>query len=569
MWADAWLLMRLYWKIDGREAAGASRWRVIGLIAAALGILAMAVFSGFVGYGLSFLLRPESPVELGRGVVPGLFLTFVLLGALMAGLNQAVRSLYLSGDLDRLMVAPIHTRSIMIAKLLSRMPTTMLILFLATAPAWVTYGIGIGAGPIYYVLGILLLLLAPLFGLGVGAIIAMLLVRLLPPNRLNEMLAAAYAVLGIMIALLAQLPRFLFSDEDSSTATLNSAGQLVSRLDEWPIPTLLAGRGLLALDAFQFDGLGLLGLLFYVLITAGLFLAVVTFGQRTYLSGWLRTQAAGGKRRGLEERDGVFGGRSLSFALGVKDWLMRIRDPRQLVSLLSSGIIAIVVGALAIFRGQGGEESLLAASQAGMIQAEGPLAALTAAFQPGVLMSAWALFAAYVMLSNTALYALALEGGSFSLLKAAPLRPRDVWNAKLWSTLIPTVVVFVIVLGLSRIIVPFSLAWLPYSLLAGIVLLIGLTMTNISAGFRFANLGWADPRKMTTSGGGLISFLLSIAYGVPATLLALAPFSLSHLWPQWSLLLAVAGLVVLALGTWLWRVLMTRWADRSWYLLPA
>ena len=569
MWSDAWLLMQLYWRIDRRSLAGGSRWRVVGFFFAALGLLLLGGFSAAVGYGTSFLLRPDMPLRIGPGLFPGLIFTFVLVSAMVSGLNQAMRSLYLSGDLDRLMVAPIHTRSIMIAKLLSRLPSTMAIMFIAAAPALIAYGIGIGAGPIYYLLGLVLLLLAPLFGLAVGTLLSMLLVRWLPPNRINEMMAAAYAVLGVLIALVFQLPRFFLGDEEMMQSTLESVEGIVARVEQLPIPTLLAGRGLMALDGLSFDGAGLLGLLFYLLITAGLFLAVVTFGEGLYLTGWLRTQAAGGKRRGLQERDSVFGGRSLTLALGVKDWLLRLRDPRQLVSLLSSGVIAIVVGALALFRGQGGEDSLLAASQAGQLQATGPLAALTAVFQPGVLMSAWALFAAYVMLSNTALYALALERGSFALLKAAPLRPRDVWAAKLWSVVIPTAVVYVIILALSRLIIPFSLAWFPYALAAGVVLVLGLTMTNVSAGFRFANLAWVDPRKMTTNGGGLLSLVLSLLYGVPAVVLALAPFSLSNLWPQWAIPLALAALALLAGGTWLWSVAMVRWAESAWERLPA
>lgn len=569
MWADTLLLMRLYWKIDRRQATSGSRWRILGLAAATVGLLFLGVASAAVGFGASFLTRPELPVRIGPALVPGVLLTFVLISVLVTGLNQAVRALFLSGDLDRLVVAPVHTRSVMVAKLLSRLPSTVILLLIAAAPAFVAYGIGIGAGPVYYLLGLILLFIAPLFGLAVGAIIAMLLVRWLPPSRLNEMLAASYALLGILIALVFQLPRFMFEDEAATEQTLETAGTLLSRIENLPLPTFLAGRGLIALDAWQFDATGLLGLLAYILLTLGLFAAVILTADRLYLSGWLRTQSAGGKRRGLDQSGGAFGSGSLTRALGLKDWLLRVRDPRQLVSLLGSGVIAIVVGALAVFRGNGGDDSLLAASSSGALDAPGPWAVLTAGLQPGVIMAGWALFVAYVMLSNTAISALALEGGSFSLLKAAPLRPREVWTAKLWSMLLPTVAIFAVVLSVSRIIVPFSLSWLPYALVAGFLYLFGLTVTNISAGFRFANLAWSDPRRMTTSGGGLIALLLTVAYGLPAGLLAVAPFAASQLWPQWSIPLMLAGLAVLGLGTWLWSVVMSRWAEKSWELLPA
>ena len=568
MWADTLMLMRHYWKLDRREYSRVRGWKLIGYIAALIAFLFMGAFSAALGYGASFLLRPDMPVRVGPGVFPGILLTFVLLGVLITGLNQAVRALFLSGDLERLVVAPVRTRSIMVAKLLSRLPGNVSLLLIVAVPAFVAYGIGAGAGVIYYVLGLLLLLLAPLFGLGVGALLAMVLVRLMPPNRLNEMLAASYALFGILFALVAQLPRFFFANEETSMQTLETAGELLGRVEALPVPTMMAGRGLMALDAGQLDGGGLLGILFYLLITLGLFLGVVMFGERFYLSGWLKTQSAGGKRRGLEADGGAFSGRSLAVSLGLKDWLLRLRDPRQLVSLLGGGLIAIVVSALAIFNDNGGEGSMLDFASSG-IEAPGGWAALAGVMSPGVIMSAWAIFAAYVILSTPAMSALALEGGSFSLLKAAPLRPREVWWAKMWSTLIPGTIVFAVFLLLTRLVFPFSLAWIPYALIAGLLVNAGLTMINVSAGFRFANLDWVDPRRMTTSGGGWVSFIFTLIYGIPATLITVAPFAAAQLWPQWSLPLMLAGVLVLGLITWVLMKFMAGWAERSWELLPA
>ena len=568
MWADTLMLMRHYWKLDRREYSRVRGWKLIGYIAALIAFLFMGAFSAALGYGASFLLRPDMPVRVGPGVFPGILLTFVLLGVLITGLNQAVRALFLSGDLERLVVAPVRTRSIMVAKLLSRLPGNVSLLLIVAVPAFVAYGIGAGAGVVYYVLGLLLLLLAPLFGLGVGALLAMVLVRLMPPNRLNEMLAASYALFGILFALVAQLPRFFFANEETSMQTLETAGELLGRVEALPVPTMMAGRGLMALDAGQLDGGGLLGILFYLLITLGLFLGVVMFGERFYLSGWLKTQSAGGKRRGLEADGGAFSGRSLAVSLGLKDWLLRLRDPRQLVSLLGGGLIAIVVSALAIFNDNGGEGSMLDFASSG-IDAPGGWAALAGVMSPGVIMSAWAIFAAYVILSTPAMSALALEGGSFSLLKAAPLRPREVWWAKMWSTLLPGTIVFAVFLLLTRLAFPFSLAWIPYALIAGLLVNAGLTMINVSAGFRFANLDWVDPRRMTTSGGGWVSFIFTLIYGIPATLITVAPFAAAQLWPQWSLPLMLAGMLLLGLITWVLMKFMAGWAERSWELLPA
>jgi len=567
MVSDTWLLMKLYWLLDRREVTGQSALRILGFILAAIGILFISVFSGLAGYGASFLTRSDLPVFLPLGLVPGLLLTFVLIGVLVFGMNQAVKALFLSGDLDRLMVAPVHTRSVMVAKLLSRAPSNLLLLLLFAAPAFVAYGVGIGAGPVYYLLGGVMLLLAPLFGLSVGAVIAMLLVRVLPVNRLNELLTAAYAFVGIAIALLFQLPRLFLDGSDTqeiavdiTSGTLGSALETIERL---PIPTLWAGRGLVALDAGRFEMTGVLGILAYLVVTLGLFVGIIMTADRLYLSGWLKTQTAGGKRQGLDESKGRFLNGSLAAAIGMKDWLLRLRDPRQMVSLLGGGFVAIVVGGLAIFRGSGGDQSLLAMSQIDS-GASGFVAVFMAMFSPGVLMGAWALFVGVTFLMNTATYALALEGRAFPLLKAAPIRPREVWSAKLWSIYVPFVLLFVAVLVGARFAVSYDLRWLPYALVAGLIIGYGLLAISVSIGFRYARLEWTDPRRMLSSGGGLVSLLLSVVYGVPVAIIVLFGFALSAAWTGWSIPLALVALLLLAGLTWATHALMVRWADSAW-----
>lgn len=570
---DTFLLMSLYMKLDRREVTGQSKLRILGFVLGIIGILLIGAMAAVVGYVSSLFARPDSPFPIPAGVVPGLMLTFVLFGVLVTGLNQAVRSLFLSGDLDRLMVAPVHTRSVMVAKLLSRLPSSLLLLVVIAAPALVAYGIGVGAGPVYYVLGAIFLLLAPLFGLSVGAVIAMLLVRWLPVKRVNEMLAAAYAFIGIAIALLFQLPRLFINDDPEAMVNSVSAdtlSSLVNTLERIPLPTFWAGRGLMALDAGQVDATGLLGIAAYVLTTLGLFALIILTGDRLYLSGWLKTQSAGGKRRGLESSQGFFGNRSLALAIAGKDWLMRVRDPRQLVNLLGSGLIAVVVGGLAIFRGgSGGDQSMLTLASQGDIPTSGAVGLFLAAFSPGALMAGWALFVGYVFLSNIATNALALEGGAFGLLKSAPVSPREVWTAKLWSMFWPYVALFVLVMIGSWFFVRYSLAWLPYALVAGVIIGVGLLATNISIGFRYANLSWTDPRRMITSGGGLVSLILSIVYGLPAAVLVWLGVGLGSLWPSLTIPLAMAALLLLAIFTWIWFRFMAGWGEKAWHQLPA
>ena len=81
-------------------------------------------------------------------------------------------------------------------------------------------------------------------------------------------------------------------------------------------------------------------------------------------------------------------------------------------------------------------------------------------------------------------------------------------------------------------------------------------------------MGWTDQRRMLTSGGGLVSLLLTVVYGLPSGIIVLLGFGLAFLWPSAAIPLAMVALLLLGLYTWGWFVVMRRWADSAWYKLP-
>ena len=147
-------------------------------------------------------------------------LAAVLFGVVFIGFGQGLQALYLSDDLEKLWVTPIRSEAIMTAKLLSRVPSTILILFLGTIPALIAFGVGLGFSLPYYILGILLILITPLFGISLGALIAIFLVRLLPARRLNEWVGAASIIIGVLLSLLLAVPGFLGGNTQQANSDL-------------------------------------------------------------------------------------------------------------------------------------------------------------------------------------------------------------------------------------------------------------------------------------------------------------------------------------------------------------
>ena len=489
---DAQLLLRLDWRLDRRQSHDLSLVvRLVGLILA----LILIGFSSLIGYGAGRLASTDNGLfVLAAGTVPGLLLTLLLFSLLFSGFNQALRALFLTGDMERLIVAPVRTPAVMTAKLLSRMPTMIKLTMMAVTPALIAYGVGINAGPLYYASGLLLVLGAPLFGLAVGAFLAMMLVRILPLRRLNEYVSAAYIILGMAVALGIQLPMILYGRNQVhvDTQSVQAVEFAIEKLGQVPLPSMWAGRGMVALGQGQLSHVG--DLLVYLLLTFGLFAATIPVASRLYLSGWLRMQGASVKSKGTITEPGLLSRRSLESTLALKDWLQRMRDSRQVATLFSQAAgAAIVIIFLLRPRSDGGLLTITRGFGAGT-----EFWWILALASPGVILSGATLFAGWLLFANTARSSLALEQKSFYILKAAPISPLQVWRGKTLGVLVPyTLLVTALLIGFWYM-RPFSMVWLPYAWLCLLIIGGGMLAFMTAMGFPWVNLNWEDPRRMGT-----------------------------------------------------------------------
>ena len=546
---DTLLLLRNYWRMDRRQESGRSR--IAGLIIRGIAILAAIVLSGLVGFGAGFLItNPDIPLTIKLGTVPGLLLTLVMFATLIVGINQALRALYLTNDMELLFSAPLRSESILSAKLLSRLPLTIIIALLLTIPALIAFGVQVGLGPGFYIAGSLALLLAPLFGLAAGALAAMLIVRVLPAQRVAEYVGAVSILFGVAISILFQLPRFLNSGSGPSAQDLAAATAAIETVESLPLPSMWAGQGLVDLAQGRIID-GLLNVSAYFLLTAGFFAVVLLLANRLYLNSWLRMQGSGFTRGGYDERAGVFGGRSVETSIAVKDWLLRLRDARQLASLASGLIFGAFFGFLILRRG--------GASPDGPLDEQ-----LTRLVGPGVILSGTLLYVGWATFSQTATAVLSLEGASLYLLQAAPIDPRTVFRSKVLSLFVPYGIFTAVLLLAGWFLLRFYAAWGAYAWLC--LLLIGYGMFTISTtlGFAYPRLDWDDPRRMSSPQAGWRNLVYTIPYGLLALILAAGPFAINQFWPGWTLPAVLLGLLLLAALAWGVSLWGARTAQAVW-----
>ena len=447
----------------------------------------------------------------------------------------------------------------MTAKLLSRLPSTVLMLMLGTIPALIAFGVVLGLGVLFYIIGILLILVTPLFGISLGALVAIFMVRLLPARRLNEWVGAASIVLGVLLSLLVVLPTMLGGDEAQIDAdTLATVETFINQLGDLPLPSFWAGRALVELGEGQIaaSAVGVFGI--YLLMTVGLFLVTILLANRVFLSGWLRMKSSGSEAASLEdmqERPGLFGRNSLDFMLGYKDWLMRFRDPR----LLASAFVSVVVAGFLMFymmRPQDDGTSLFSPAPV----EEGTLDL----FSSGIVASGLVYFLGYMAFVNLGLTALSIERQAFYILKTAPISASRVFRAKTFGVFIPYAILCTLALAGFWIALRFSLLWTPYAWIVLMIMGYGLYAFVVSLSFLYPKLDWDDPRRMRNRKSGIPSLIGSGAYSLLMIVLAIITYMLAHSSATWTLPVVIMGLAVMASVTWFFVHWSTKRVEGAW-----
>jgi len=556
MLADTILLLKLYWTIDRRADSGTRRSSKMILV---IGGIVLVLLSGALGYFASTLTEESGLIQLRAEILPGLLFTIVLFGVVFVGFNQALQALYLSDDLDRLLVAPVHSQAVMTAKLLSRMPSMVTFMLAATIPALLTFGIGVGLNPLYYVLGLTLIIVTPLFGISLGALIAIIMVRLLPARQLNEWVGAASIVIGVLLSLLIYLPTFLGSGDESAVLdaqSLASIENFVNHLGDLPLPSTWVGSALVEIGRGQIAASAVGAVLTYLLITVGFFLVTILLANRLFLTGWLRMQSGGAATQEIEQRPGLFGRSSLDFILAYKDWLLRIRDPRLLATLFTAVVLALI-SVFAMLRPGGNGTSLLSPSDTMEDGSVDPISA-------GIVFCGMLYFLGWMLFNRLALTSLSIERQAFYILKVAPISAGQLLRSKIFGIFLPYAAISTIGLVAGLFLVNFRLLWAPYGWLVLMIMGYGLLAFLVSVGFLYPNLEWDDPRRMTNRKASLPSLIGSVVYSLVAIIVAWFTYIVANAQQAYAVPIVIAGLTLLAGGTWLFVHRRSRKVEDAW-----
>lgn len=519
-----WKLLRLRIVILVRGFTHQSRRRKILTIISWLMMLGFLII-GFIGMGwfIRMLNDPalaQLPGEMDTMLdsLPALVISGAFFGILFTSFYVLLQVLYMSGDMDFLLSAPLPIRAVFIAKLLQAILPNFAFICLFAVPVLVAIGIAGGFTLLYYPSALLILSALALAAAGIAALLVMFAVRILPARHVAELMGLIGAMVTLLCSQSMQLVRWDDLPPDQALQVLNTP---VTYLNNSLSPLAWVARGLFAIG--KGDWLFGLGMLTLTLVTAGLVFAVaLKTAERLYFNGWANLQSISRRRKPrratsekkkealitpiVEQLSSILP-RPVR-AILFKDWLVLRRDLRNMSHLIAPLMIGIVY-MLMIFSSRSRPPS----------RGEIPPEVMTWLSSAGVYASAGlSMFVSWMLLARLAGTGFAQEGKNYWLIKSAPVGTASLVAAKFLAAYLPALALSWLYLLAVWAIQGASVSVLLYSLPATALCICGNAGLNLSFGITGANLGWEDPRQMQRWTSGCLMSLVTSIY-LPVSLL--------------------------------------------------
>jgi hypothetical protein len=548
LWPTVWKLLRLRLIILLSGFRRANRRRKILLIFVGLALLAFLGFLLFLSWALLHFLRSPFLAQFVDAKpllesVPVLIVAGAFLGILLTSFGVLLQALYLAGDMDFLLSAPVPIRAVFFTKMLQAILPNFSLICLFGLPVLFGLGISSGYNLLYYPLVLVMLAALALAAAGLSSLLVMFIVRIFPARRVAEVLGFFGAVFSIICSQSGQLANFgNFEHFDQSQAT--QAFSLVSRFNSPWSPLAWAGRGLVGIgEGHWLAGVG------FSLLTLGLagvmFWGALTTSERLYYTGWASMQGNRRKKK-APRRERAAAPRPLAGiaerripspvrAILVKDFYVLQRDLRNMSQLITPLIFGIIYAIMFL---RGGNDVPAVPEQAPLMFRE-VMNNITLYGNVGI-----SLFVSWMLLVRLASMGFSQEGHSYWILKSAPVSTAQLLIAKFLVAFIPSVALAWLFLVAISLLQRSALTILWFTLPVVTLTIFGNTGLNLGIGVTGANMNWEDPRHMNKTSSNYLSTFAGLAYLPLSLLFFFGPSILFSLFRLPQFFGQIAGLLV-------------------------
>lgn len=452
-------------------------------------------------------------------MIPTLLLSGAFIGILVTSFGVLLQALYLAGDMDFLLAAPIPIRAVFVTKLLQAILPNFALICVFALPVLFGLGVSQSYSVFYYPLVIILLIGLALAAAGISSLMVMLAARIFPARRMVEVLGFIGGITSLICSQSGQLARF----EEFSPDQAGQAYQALTRFNLPWSPLTWAGNGLTLIGQGEW-ATGALWLSFTLLLAIGTFSITLATAERLYYTGWASIQGQKKKKKTLRTNkasESNFLKQAIEKlvpaslrAIMVKDFLMLQRDLRNLSQLVTPLIFGIIYA------------FLLLRDEDGLSNGSGEIPEF---FQPVLenisvyFTIGIALLVGWMLIGRLGGMGFSQEGKSYWLLKTAPIKTRTLVASKFLVAYLPVILLsggFLIVLSLLQ---GLHSSQLLFALPVISLCIAGNVGLSLTFGITGAKLDWEDPRQMQKTGSGCLGALAAMVYLPISLVLFFAP----------------------------------------------
>jgi len=472
---------------------------------------------------------------LGEILLAKLMAVFFLTFFLMLTVSNIITSLstyFLSEDNRLILSVPVSTDKVYLSKYLITLGHSSWMVLLFGIPVFMAYGAVYGAPITYYLWFTLILLVFLLIPGGIGVMISMSLVNLVPAKRAKGTLVVLFVVL---LAALYLFFRFLQPEKLVNPERFSELVDYLAmmRLPTSPfLPSHWATRSLFPLLKGRFEDS-----MFYFLLLLSTGLMSVLVGswicRLLYYRGWSRSyESREAKIKRMPLLEGLFDFLMRPFhgstkAMVIKDVKIFLRDTRQWSQLIL--LFALVVVYLFNFK------ALPLNKVPGIsFYLENVISFLNVGLA-GFVLSAVAVRFIYPAIS--------LEGKSFWIMMSSPIELKRLIWSKFWTSLVPLLFLAEVLIILSNIFLHVTQFMMVVSTVSIFFITIAIVSMGIGIGAVFPRFRVEDVAQIHSGFGGLIYMIICVTF--------IGLVILLEAWPTYVIFIARIGHHPLSLFQWI------------------
>ncbi len=252
-------------------------------------LLSMMIF-GIANLMNTLIIIGQEGIVLGLGLAINSVVIFIF------GIFYIISSFYFATDVENLLPMPLKPRQIVGAKFLVVMVFEYLITALIFLPVLLIFGIKTGAGPLYYVYGLIVFGFVPVIPLAISSVLVMLMMRFTNVSRNKDI----FKIIGGIFAIILGLSFNLILQRFMGGIT---TGELEQMLVEGNNSLAILSTGLFPTAGWAVQALihnasasGFLNLLLYVGVSFVVYLGLLVLGELFYFKGVVGISETGSKR---------------------------------------------------------------------------------------------------------------------------------------------------------------------------------------------------------------------------------------------------------------------------------